>query len=179
MANSEKRNREKILAVITLIVVISALTFIIIIEPQLTERKKCLEHLHQLQLKLTKMRNAVRMKDRTDKIYSDYEPFIKSSGEGLHDALVFTRELQSLYGNLKVGIKTVTISPTVKEEFFKQLSVRIEMSGSIKEILTFICSIEEDSTPIHIELLEIIPQEITDNVKASFIITKVVAEADK
>lgn len=176
MINSEKRNHEKILVVITAIVVLSALTFSIIIEPQLKGRKSRLDHMNKLQLKLTKMTNDVSMKERTDKLYSVYEPFIAGSGTDQDEISLYTRELRSLYQNLKVNIRTVTINPIVREDFFKQLSVKIEMSGNIKEILKFIYMIDNYNKPIHTELLDIISQEPTDTVKASFVITKVVAE---
>ena len=176
MANSERKKREKILAIVTIIVVLSALTFSIIIEPQLVKRNKSLKRMYQLQLELTKMRTDVRLKDRTDNIYSFYEPVIASIGDDTKDLAVFTRELRDLYNDLDV--KNISINPIIKEEFFKQLSVKIEMSGKIKDILTFICKVDENKKPMHIERMDIISHEITDNVKATFVITKVVAESN-
>ncbi|MBN2591528.1 MAG: hypothetical protein JXA96_16805 [Sedimentisphaerales bacterium] len=176
MTNSERKNREKILAIVTIIVVLGALAFSIIIEPQLAKRKKSLEEMYQLQLKLTKMRTDVRMKDRTDNIYSVYEPVIASIGNDAKDLSVFARELRNLYNKLEV--KNMSINPIIKEEFFKQLSMKIEVSGKIQDILSFILEVERYKNPIHIERMDIISHEITDTVKATFVITKVVAEAN-
>jgi len=178
MANSMKKNREKMLAVTTLIVVLGVLAYTIIIEPQIQKRKNNLDQMNQLQLKLARMNVDVLMKDRTENIYSIYEPIIASVGSDQQDISVFTRELRDLYKNLKVNIRTVIINPVVKEEFFKQLSVKIEMSGNIRDILSFVCELDTYDKPIHIELMDLISQEITDNVKASFVITKIVAEAN-
>jgi Tfp pilus assembly protein PilO len=172
MANSKTKNREKIWAIITIIIVLVALVYTVILEPQIQKKEKSLQQMNQMRLKLAKMKTDVLMKDRTDKIYSIYEPIIASIGSDQQDISVFTRELRDMYKDLRVNIRTVIINPIAREEFFKQLSVKIEMSGNIRDILSFICKIDTYDRPIHIELLDIISQEITDNVKASFIITK-------
>ena len=176
--NSIKNNREKILAIITAIVIISTLTFITIIEPQLKVRKTHLAHMRQLQLKMMKMKGDLLIKDRIDSIYSQIEPLIVSNGTDQQEISLFTRELRNLYLKLRVNTRTIKILPITKEEFYKRLSVRIEMSGHIKEILNFIHSVEAHSNPIRIEQFDIKAREIMDNVQASFLITKVVAEPE-
>lgn len=170
-----KNNREKILAVIAITLILGTVIFTAVIEPQLKERKLRLERMHQLQLKLTKMKADCLIKDRIDNIYSQIEPLIASKGTGQQEISLFTRQLSDLYSKLNVRIRSVKILPIANEEFYRRLSVKIEMSGHIKSILNFIFSVERYSTPIRIEQFDLKTGEITDNVQAYFLVSKVVA----
>ncbi|MCK4787732.1 MAG: type 4a pilus biogenesis protein PilO [Desulfobacteraceae bacterium] len=178
MIAGTKNNREKLLATIAATVILGAVTFIAIIEPQLKERKLRLERMHQLQLNLTKMKGDLLIKDRIDNIYSQIKPLIASNGTDQQEISLFTRELSDLYSKLNVRIRLVKILPIVNEEFYKRLSVKIEMSGHVKNILNFIRSVEAYPNLIRIEQFDLKAREIIDNVQASFLITKVVAEPE-
>lgn len=179
MSNSvtgrSRTSREKVLAAVTIAVVLGAVIFIVVIEPQLKKRKACLAQADQLQLRLAKMKADLLIKDRIDKIYSQIEPLIIGNGTDQQEISLFTRELSDLYSKLNVRTRTIKILPVTSEEFFRRLSVRIEMSGPIAEILNFTVSLETHSNPVRIEQLDIKAQEIADNVEASFVVTKVVA----
>jgi Tfp pilus assembly protein PilO len=178
MIASAKNNREKVLAIIAVSVILSTFIFAVIIEPQLDKRKSRLARMHQLQLKLMKMRGDLLIKDRIDSIYSQIKPLIVSNGTDQQEISLFTRELRNLYSKLRVNTRTIKILPIVNEEFYKRLSIRIEMSGHIQEIINFIHSVETYHNPIRIEQLNITAREIADNVQASFLVTKVVAESE-
>ena len=179
VVNSSRSNREKVLAVVTMSVVLGAAIFIVVIEPQLKEHKARLMRMNQLRLKLTKMKGDLLVKDRIDSVYAQIEPLIASSGTDQQEISLFTRELSDLYSKRNVRTRTIKILPLTNEEFYRRLSVRIEMSGHIREILNFIASIEKHPSPIRIEQFDIKSREIVDNVEASFVITKVVAKLEK
>jgi len=178
MMTSAKKSREKVLAIITISVILGAVAFTVIIEPQLKERKAHLAHMRQLQLKLTKMKGDLLLKDRIDDIYSQIEPLIASNGTDQQEISLFTRELSDLYSKLNVRTKTIKILPIISEEFYRRLSVKIEMSGHVREILNFILSVETYPNPIKIEQFDIKVREIVDNIQASFLVTKVVAQPE-
>lgn len=175
---SAKKSREKVLAIITISVILGAVAFTAIIEPQLKERKAHLALMRQLQLKLTKMKGDLLLKDRIDDIYSQIEPLIASNGTNQQEISLFTRELSNLYSKLNVRTKTIKILPIINEEFYRRLSVKIEMSGHVREILNFILSVETYPNPIRIEQFDIKAWEIVDNVQVSFLVTKVVAQPE-
>jgi Tfp pilus assembly protein PilO len=177
--NSSRSNREKVLVVITVSVALSASIFIVVIEPQLKEHKTRLMRMNQLQLKLTKMKGDLLVKDRIDSVYAQIEPLIASSGTDQQEISLLTRELSDLYSKRNVKTRTIKILPLTNEEFYRRLSVRIEMSGHIREILDFIASIERHPNPIRIEQFDIKSREIVDNVEVTFVITKVVAKPEK
>jgi Tfp pilus assembly protein PilO len=173
--SSPRKSREKVLAAVTISVVLGAVIFTVVIEPQLKKRKACLMQMGQLQLKLAKMKGDLLIKDRIDSIYSQIEPFIVDSGTDQQEISLFTRDLSDLYSRLNVKTRTIKILPVASEEFYRRLSVRIEMSGPIREILNFTASLETHSNPVKIEQLDVKAQEIADNIEASFVVTKVVA----
>jgi Tfp pilus assembly protein PilO len=177
--NSSRSNREKVLVVITVSVALSAAIFIVVIEPQLKEHKARSMRMNQLSLKLTKMKGDLLVKDRIDSVYAQIEPLIASSGTDQQEISLFTRELSDLYSKRNIKTRTIKILPLTDEEFYRRLSIRIEMSGHIREILNFVASIETHPNPIRIEQFDIKSREIVDNVEASFVITKVVAKPEK
>lgn len=178
MNSSTKKNREKLLALIAATVTVGAVTFTTVIKPQLEERKLRLKHMHQLQSKLTKMRRDLLIKDRIDKVYSQIEPLIAGNSTEQQELSLFTRELSDLYSKLDVKIRSVKIPPPTNEEFYRRLSIKIEMSGRIKNILSFIFSVETYPNPLKIEQFDLRAQEVMGNIQASFLISKVVVEPE-
>ena len=178
MSSSKKKNREKLLAITAATVTVGAVTFTIVIKPQLAERKLCLKRMHQLQSKLTKMRRDLLIKDRIDNVYSQIEPLIAGNGTKQQEISLFTRELSDLYSKLNVKIRSVKILPFANEEFYSRLSTKIEMSGPIKDILSFIFSVETYPNPLKIEQFDLRAQEVMGNIQASFLISKVVVEPE-
>jgi Tfp pilus assembly protein PilO len=175
MNTGARKNREKLLAVITAVVIFGALIFNVIINPQLKERKQRIERIGRLQLKLAKMQGDLLIKDRIDGIYSQVEPLIAGAGTDQQEISLFTRQMSDLYSVPNVKIRSVKILPGVKETFYRRLSIKIEMSGHIKEVLKFIFAIETYPKPVRIEQLELKAQENKDNVQVSLLISKVVS----
>jgi Tfp pilus assembly protein PilO len=171
-----RNNREKFLAVIAVAVVVCAIVFVVIIEPQLEKRRVSLERMHQLQLKLTKMKGDLLIKDRIDNIYSRIEPLIAGDGTEQQEKSRFTRELSGLYSKLNVTITSTTILPTVDEQFYRRLSAKIEMRGHAREVFNFVLAVENNTNPIKIEQFQFKAREIIDNINASFLVSKVVAK---
>ena len=161
---------------ITVCVVACAVVFVVIIEPQLKKRRTSLERMHQLQLKLTKIKGDLLIKDCIDSVYSQIEPLIAGEGTDQQEKSRFTRELSGLYSKLNVTITSTTILPTVDEQFYRRLSAKIEMHGHVKEVFNFVLAVEANRSPIKIEQFHFKAREIVDNINASFLITKVVAK---
>ena len=178
MDAAARKNCEKPLAVIAAVVIGGAFIFSVIINPQLKERKRRVERMGQLQLKLTRMRGDLLIKDRIDNIYSQVEPLIAGVGTEQQEISLFTRQLSDLYSKPNIKIRSVKILPSTEETFYKRLLIKIEMSGHIKEVLKFIVAVETYSKPIRIEQFELRAQETKDNIQVSLLISKVVSGQD-
>ncbi len=176
MTSSTRSSRERMLAIITGVLIAGAVVFTAVIEPQLKERRLRLERLHELQLRRTKMKGDLLIKDRIEYIYSQIEPLIAGSRTELQEMTAFVRELTDLY--LRLGVKPRDVTPleTTDEEFYRRLAVKIEMSGRIRDILHFISAIETSANPIRIERFDLDAQDIVDRVRGTFVISKVVAK---
>lgn len=176
MNTETTKNHRKPLAIITAAVIVGTVIFTSIIEPQLKKHTIGLERMGQLQLKLTKMQSDLFMKDRIDNIYSQIEPLITGRGSDQQEISLFTRQLSNVYSKLNLKIRSVKILPCTNEAFYRNLSIKIEMSGHIKDVCNFIHAVEIHSSPIRIEQFDLKAQEITDNVRVTFMISKVVTE---
>jgi Tfp pilus assembly protein PilO len=171
---TNKQKREKVLAIVTAIVIAAVLVFTIIIEPQLNNRGHRIEKLQQLKLKLVKMQGDILVKDRIEQLYSQIEALITTQRSEQEQISVFTRELSSIYSKLDIKIRSVKILPIINNTFHKSLLIRIEMTGYIKDFLKFILSIETHTSPLKIEQFDLKSQETRDQIRASLLVSKVV-----
>ncbi len=169
--------RQTFLAVTTVLLIVAVALFTLIIEPQLQERKARLARMRELQSKLARLQADLLVQNRVDRMYEQIEPLIAGTGTDQQQMSVFTRELTDLYSTLNVKTRSVKLLPTVKEEFYRLLSVKIEMQGHIQDILQFILLVEAHASALRIEQFGLKAREITDEVYASFLVTKVVAES--
>jgi len=174
-----RSKRERFLALVTGLLIVAVVLALVIIEPQLKRRKARLVRVHELELQLMKMRQDVLLKNRIDLAYKQIEPLVAGTRSEQQEISAFTRELGDLYSRLAVKTRSVKLLPTVREPFYCQLSVRIEMQGHIRELLKFVHAVETHGTPIRINELVLRAQEAADQVDGSLLITKVVTDVSK
>lgn len=177
MITGPKNAHEKQLAIIAAIVIIGVLIFTVVVNPQLKERQLRIERKQKLLLTLAKMEGDLLIKDRIDNAYLQIEPLISGSSNDQQEISFFTRELNDLYSKLDVKIRSLIISPVAKEDSYKRLAIKIEMSGHMRNILNFIVAVETYSKPLRIEQFDLKAQETTDNIQVSFVISKIVSES--
>jgi Tfp pilus assembly protein PilO len=178
MTANTRKNRERLLATITVAVIIGAVIFACVIWPQLRERQLRLQRMRGLQLKLTRMQRDLLEKDRIDQVYSQIEPLISGTGTDLQEKSKFARELYDLFLTRNVQTRAVNPLPLLNEEFYRRLAIKIDMTGNIRDILKFIFAVETSANPIKIEKLELKARETVDDIRASFTVTKVVARTE-
>jgi Tfp pilus assembly protein PilO len=176
MRSEEARRRERFLAVITAVILTGVFIFTTVVDPQLKQRRALSQNLHQLQIKLTKMKGDLLIKDRIEKIYSKIEPLIATGDTEQQQISTFTRQLSQIYSKFNVKIRSVKILPVSDENFYRRLAIKIEMTGHIKDFLKFANAIEELADPIRIEQFDLVAQQSKDNVRVSMVISKVVSE---
>jgi Tfp pilus assembly protein PilO len=172
---SQRRSNEKILAAVTLVVVIGAVTYTMVIEPQLKARKKLITEMRGKQLELIKMKGEMLLKDRVEQTYREMESLIQGFGSDQQEISEFSRELNDLYSKLSVSIRSVKILPLLREEHYRKLFIRTEMAGAIRDIARFVSAVETQAKPLRIEQLNLTAGDAVDHVRASFLLTKVVS----
>lgn len=175
MELKNSKNREKLLAIVTIVILASILLFTVIIEPQLKKHKALSSRLSQLQLELTKARGNLLIKDRIEKTYTQIEPMIAAKGSQQQQISDFARLLNQIYSNVNMKIRSVKILPVTDENYHRKLTIRVEMKGYVKDFLKFIDQVEQRPEPIRIEQFDLTGQETKDTVMVSMIISKIVA----
>jgi Tfp pilus assembly protein PilO len=179
MAVKDSKKREKRLALATAAVLGSVFLFTIIIDPQLKKHNVLASQFSQLQLDLTRARGNLLIKDRIEKAYAQIEPLIAAKGNEQQQISDFTRLLDQIYSKLNMKIRSVKILPVADESHYQKLSIRIEMTGFIKDFLKFIEAVEQHTEPVRIEQFDLTVQETKDNVMVSMIISKIVSKENK
>lgn len=179
MAVNESKKREKLLAVVTAAILGSLFLFTTIIDPQLKKHNALSARLSQLQLDLAKAQNNLLIKDRIENVYEQIEPLITAEGNQQQQISDFTRLLDQIYSKLNVKIRSVKILPVTDEGHYRKLSIRIEMTGFVKDFFKFIEAVEQHTEPVRIEQFDLTCQESKDTVMASMIISKIVTGKEK
>jgi Tfp pilus assembly protein PilO len=179
MGFKDSKKRGKILAAATAVILGLVFLFTTIIDPQLKKRKVLSSQLIQLQLDLIRAKSNLLIKDRIEKAYTQIDPLIATQGNQQQQISNFTRLLDQIYSKLNVKIRSVKILPVADENYYRKLTIRIEMTGFVKDFLRFIEEIEQHKEPIRIEQFDLTVQETKDTVMASMIITKIVSAEDK
>lgn len=179
MELTASKKREKLLAVLTASLIGSVFLFTSIIDPQLKRHKTLSSQFLQLQLDLTKARGNLLIKDRVEKAYTQISPLITAQDSQQQQISDFTRLLDQIYSKLSVKIRSVKILPVEDENYYRKVSIRIEMTGFVKDFLKFIESVEQHQEPIRIEQFDLTAQETQDTVMASMIISKIVSSENR
>ena len=179
MKTEAMSKRERLLAILTAATIASVIIATLVIEPQIKRRKAYLAKLHEQQLQLTKMRRNLLLKNRVDQVYKEIEPLAAGTRGDQQEISAFTREVGDLYSGLSVRTRSVKLLPIVHEPYYRQLSLRIEMQGHVREILRFVRSVETHDKPIRIDELALKARETADQIEGAFLITKVVTDPGK
>ncbi len=179
MGLKDSKKREKLLAIVTTAILGSIFLFTTIIDPQLKKHKALSSRLSQLQLELTRARGNLLIKDRTEKAYIKIEPLIAAQGSQQQQISDFTRLLDQIYSKLNVKIRSVKILPVADENYYRKLTIRIEMKGFVKDFLKFIEAIKKHPDPIRIEQFGLTAQESKDSVRVSMVISKIVSAENR
>lgn len=179
MGVKDSRKRGKLLAIVTAAILGSTFLFTIIVDPQLKKHKALSGRLAQLQLDLTRARGNLLIKDRIEKVYTQIEPLIAAQGNQQKQISDFTRLLDQIYSKLNVKIRSVKILPVADENYYCKLTIRIEMTGFVKDFLKLIEEVDQRTEPIRIEQFDLTSKETKDTIMASMIISKIVSAENR
>ncbi|MHC4396885.1 MAG: hypothetical protein ACYS1A_14645 [Planctomycetota bacterium] len=179
MGVKDSKKREKVLAIVTAAILGSIFLFTTIVDPQFKKHKALSSRLAQLQLDLTRARGNLLIKDRIERAYTQIEPLIAAQGNQQQQISDFTRLLDQIYSKLNVKIRSVKILPIADENYYCKLTIRIEMTGFVKDFLKFIEEVEQRTEPIRIEQFDLTSQETKDNIMASMIISKIASAENR
>lgn len=133
----------------------------------------------ELAVEWAKVQADVKVRDAMEEKYSRIEPMLANSGVEQRDISTFTRETGRVYSQRNLKVRSVRILPMTKGEYYGKLSLRVELSGEIGEILKLLGDIERMDSPVRVEEFEVSVQDRADNVRACFVISKMVSLGEK
>ncbi len=176
MVSKKRLNREKYLVLITATVIAIGIIYAVAVNPQLRRRKTIVRNMAELELRLAKMKRDTLIKDQIDGLYRKVEHLIAGTGSEQQDLSLFAGQLAKLYSELDLKIRSVKILPDLDESFYKRLSIKIEMLGNARNVISFIIRVETCDNPIKIEQLIMKAQEPAGYIQSTFVISKIVAK---
>ena len=160
------------------VIILGVVIVTMLVEPQLKARKSQRAQLGELKLQWARMTGNVQVKNRIEEAYGRVESLIASAGNDQQEISIFTRDLSALHAGLNIRTKSMKILPTQHEEYHRVLSIRIEVEGTIGEIVRFILALEAHPKPLCLEQFVLKAQEVTDSVHGSFLVTKIVSRRE-
>jgi hypothetical protein len=171
--------REKILGILTAVVVGGMLLFLVMIDPQLKRHGELSKQVDHLQLVLTKMQTNIRIRDSIEARYASLENLIKDSKGPGQEMAHFTQLLSELYKPLNLDVKTVSPLPDTNEGTYAKYALRVEMSGMIDEICLFLAELVTAAETVRVERLDVICKDRPNYLNASIIISKMATHANQ
>ncbi len=174
--------RERILAIITAILIVAVVLFEFILEPQLNTQKELIARNTDLSLKATVIQNDLRLRNQVEQQYSRIKTQLIRGDEDDHKPRTNDQELGTFAKSLidlheKHGLirKSFTLSGTEEQPSFKVLRLQLEVQGHINRMLGFIQAIEFSPEPWSIFRCDMRAQDQKDIVVVRFEIHKIVA----
>jgi len=175
MANSRKR--EKFLAIVTGILILSVSIFSMVLKPQVAGRKKLLKRLREKQTAYTIMSGDMLLKDRIEENYARMESLLKSTGTDQEEMSAFSQEFQKLNAKFNLEPRTIKFLPMIKNDFYRKILISVELNGGIKNILDFISNVENEKQTMKFEKVRFIAKDRDDYIQFSFTLSKVISNA--
>lgn len=175
MADSKKR--EKFLAIVVGILILTLAVYSLVLKPQVNRRDELLNVLRQKQIMLTKMQADIMLKDRIEDSYARMESLLKSNGTDQEEKSLFSQEFQSLNSKFRLKPKNIKFLPMIKNDYYRKILVRVELSGGIKNIVDFIKNVDNEKQTMKFEKLSFVARDRDDNIQLSFVLSKVISNA--
>ena len=174
---TDNKKREKLLLVLTVVLVASVFVYSSVIEPQMVKRSQLLDEYRQKQTQLTKMQADILVKDRIESSYQEIEPLIKSTGNDQEEMSAFSQEFQELNSEFSLKPKMIKFLPVVNNQDYRKILVKVELTGGIRNIVDFISSVENDKKAMKFEKVSFVAKNRDDNIQLSFVLSKVISNA--
>lgn len=169
------KRRERVLGIITAMMIGGFILYKIFMGGMIAGYSEARAKTRELAGEWGKVQADIKVRDEMEVMYSQVKPMLANGGVEQRDISAFTRETSRLYSQRNLKVRSVRILPTTKGEYYGKLALRVELSGEVGEILKLLGDIEGMDSPVRVEELEVSVQDRADNVRAGFVISKMVS----
>ena len=169
------KQREIVLAMATVAVILGALVYTQIVEPQLKHRKQLRRTLADTQLQVLKIQRDLHRRNAVNQQYKQITPLLSDSFEETQAISVFLRQIRDRYTALGLRPNLVKQQPITHEKGHTVLSIRLDLNARMNQFLRFLESMQNEQDAIAVRRCEIKARDERDSISASLLITKIVA----
>lgn len=175
----QMKQRERLLSVATLAVILGALVYTLLVEPQLKQRRRLQRSLADTQLRLTKIERDLHRRHSVDKQYRQIAALLPETIDETREVSLFLRQVRDLYSQTQLKPRLVKQQPITREKGHALLSIRLDITAPVEQILKFLESIAKQSEAIAVRRCELKARDVKNTVSASLLVTKVVAAREQ
>jgi type II secretory pathway component PulM len=167
--------REKRFAVLTLIVVLSALVYRIVLLPELRRLWALQDSQANLELQVLEMERALALGDRIEERYKRYEAIIEQKATDLEESTDFLRTLSDATKAYDMKVVGQWTPPILASEYYKIFSGGLRVDTRPVWLARFLASLEKGNQLIRVEDISIRALDDAENLRVEMKLTKVVA----
>lgn len=167
--------REKRLALVTLVVALSALCYKFVFLPQLENLWTLEDKTAELRLQVIEMERALARGDRIERLYRNYETAISQKGTDLQESAAFLRTLADITKRNDMTVIRQEQPPILPSRYYKIFSVRLGVNTRPIWLAKFLRDLQRGKELIRVEDVEIKALDDKQNLSVNMKLTKVVA----
>ena len=174
MTNDRNYERQRSIAVITIIVIIAALLYLLVVAPAITKIRKQKLAMLQLRAELSRVRADMKAKDRTEQQYEKVKFLFSSAGSAQQDISQFSKQLNSMYADVDIQIRSIKIMPVEEHKYYRKISIKLEFTGPVRDVFMLLFKIET-AAAISIDKMAIRAGRSIDKITATVLLSKITA----
>ena len=167
--------REKRLALVTVVVALSALCYRLLFLPQLDTLWALEDTTAELKLQVIEMERALALGDRIEQRYRDYESAISQEGTDLQESASFLRTLDDITKRNQMEVMREEQPPIQPSRYYKIFSARLAVKTRPISLARFLRDLQRGKELIRVENVEIKALDDDQNLSVNMKLTKVVA----
>ena len=175
-------SREKMLGIITAVLLVMVLFFEFIFEPLLTKRKQLMSEYTDLKLQASVIQNDLQLRDQVERQYQSIKAQLRSSDNETvrtddQELASFAQTLFNLQDKHGLKQKSFRLGRAEHESTYRVLRLNLELQGQLNRMLRFIQTVETSAEPWKIDHCDIRACDQKDMIQAIFEISKIVASS--
>jgi Tfp pilus assembly protein PilO len=166
-------SRDQSILIIPCVLIVSLCAYVLSVKPMLSQRKTLKANYAALQEKALRAKRDINEKDLIELRYQALRHKVPDT-EVNEDPQSFGRQLNELSLDQGLNVTSIQPFPMQLESSYQTETYKLTLEGHIDQILGFVDCIDMSHEPVRIVRLNVQSGHITDRVKATFQVSKVV-----
>ncbi len=142
MILSKFTKRERRLTVITVVIVLSTVSYVFIIEPLMRAWSELSNEIRTSEVKLEKSFRLLNQQDRLKAEYEMYAPHIKKISSDEEEIASMLKVVEEIARNDSIHITNIRPQPLVDRGFYKEIAFELIAEANIKQLCKFMYDLQ-------------------------------------